>query len=108
MKRIELYDTYEEAEAAFKKFCDDYDYDCDGCPYWNKIGSCELLWAIEDIDDSNRINKKNKAGNWIKVHPVQENDVGGYKCSICSAGFYGADRFNYCPECGTKMNEVKE
>lgn len=47
-------------------------------------------------------------GKWIKVHPIQENDVGGYKCSICSTGFYDADRFNYCPNCGVKMDEEEE
>ena len=33
-------------------------------------------------------------------------DEQGYVCSEC--GFIGVDNFNYCPNCGAKMDEVSE
>lgn len=109
MKRIELYTTATEAESAFHQFCDYYyDDGCDGCPYWNKTCSCELLWAMEEVDDTNI-----KTGKWIdKEHWAEQNggSVFGLDCcycSICGTRMIGADYYNYCPECGSKMEEIK-
>lgn len=71
---------------------------------WKKLNDKEKLNVTKFIISQPTIEAEIiKHGKWIKVHPIQENDVGGYKCSICSTGFYDANRFNYCPECGAKM-----
>lgn len=93
MKRIDF--TYEEAEAAFKKFCD------------MQSSLCELRRTIEEVDDNNNISKKNKTVKWIKVHPLQDDDCGGYECSACLTGLWNIDGFKYCPYCGSEMEEIE-
>ena len=66
-----------------------------------KVEPFEHLVAIEKL-----IQKKNseKMGHWIFVHPLQEDDGGGYMCSICNVGDWNLNgKENYCPNCGAKM-----
>ena len=47
-----------------------------------------------------------KHGRWVKIS--ERN----YKCSICNDWWSGEEEeiktFNYCPNCGAKMDEVTE
>lgn len=42
-----------------------------------------------------------KHGRWDGPFKVSADDV-GYKCSVC--GEYGVPCWNYCPNCGAKMD----
>ena len=51
-----------------------------------------------------------KVGKWIEVWESQRDEFSGeydewreHKCSICDFQELDADRFNYCPNCGAKM-----
>ena len=56
---------------------------------------------IDILDD----NKKRPHGEWVFVHPLQEDDDGAYMCSICGNGDWGIDpeRDKYCYNCGALM-----
>lgn len=49
-----------------------------------------------------------KHGHWIEIDTQYVDET---KCSVCGVIEYfnkGWKRFNYCPNCGAKMDEVKE
>lgn len=47
---------------------------------------------------------KREQGEWIEVHPLQEDDGGAYMCSKCKCGHpYIAPHWKYCPNCGAEM-----
>lgn len=87
---------------------DEIKYTANGCFHPHcKEGNCDVCChAVVRKDEIDIIPtvEAEPTGKWIKVHPIQENDVGGYKCSVCQTGFYDADRFNYCPACGAMMD----
>lgn len=47
-------------------------------------------------------------GEWELVHPLQENDTGDYKCSVCGWGGFVIKPTNYCPYCGAEMRVKDE
>ena len=43
-------------------------------------------------------------GEWVLIHPLQENDDGAYICSNCEHGDWDCDiNYKYCPFCGADM-----
>lgn len=54
-------------------------------------------------------------GHWEKIETSKiydcQNTLPIYKCSFCHTPFVNVDlkdRYHYCPNCGAKMDEVKE
>jgi len=69
-------------------------------------GIDEAVCAVEDLPS---VTPQQKTGRWVKVHPLQADDVGAYMCSYCKVGDWnlkGTEKF--CPNCGAKMEEVEE
>lgn len=82
--------------------------------------TCVLLgseWEETDYNEDHRDEncplvdiEEHKAGKWIEVWESQRDEFSGeydewreHKCSICDFQEMDADRFNFCPNCGTKM-----
>lgn len=57
-----------------------------------------LKMAIEAL-------KERKTGKW-EIYVISMLDGEGCRCSEC--GFEGAPYWHYCPNCGAKMEGVKE
>lgn len=53
---------------------------------------------------------KREQGEWIEVHPLQEDDGGAYMCSKCRCGHpcIDPDYWKYCPNCGAEMRRKHE
>ena len=44
-------------------------------------------------------------GEWVLVHPLQEDDEGAYMCSACHTGDWRiSPEFKFCPYCGAEMD----
>ena len=79
------------------------------CPYWSGLG-CMDGQLMEDAADAIEALQAQlpKRGKWINSKERMRPDM----CSVCGC-VYEADRFmdkiawNYCPNCGAKM-EVQE
>ena len=55
---------------------------------------------VADIDVLPRVDAKEVVhGRWIDAREY----CGDYMCSNCDA-LYGTNKFNYCPNCGAKMD----
>lgn len=50
-----------------------------------------------------------RTGKWVFVHPLQDDDCGGYMCSCCNHGSYSVDpkTWKACPWC-TALMEVED
>ena len=55
------------------------------------------------------IEPERKKGKWIRHSIGNENTPWGFDCSACGKWFVigddTADRYNFCPHCGARMNE---
>ncbi len=76
-------------------------------------GTKDDLISFEELVIKNlpSVQPKAKTGHWIEV--IDEIDSLGNKtwhheCSICGNTDSGWGKDNYCPNCGAKMQEVKE
>lgn len=49
-------------------------------------------------------------GEWVRVHPLQNDDSGAYMCSKCKTGMWEIrpSAYHYCPNCGAKMKGVRQ
>ena len=66
---------------------------------FNARGVAQL--HVGDIDVLPRVEVKEVVhGRWIDAREY----CGDYMCSNCDA-LYGTNKFNYCPNCGAKMNK---
>lgn len=70
----------------------------------------EVCEAVGDVrqDMINRIKRMPSAqprkGKWVRGD--QEKMIGAQRCSVCNQQTYkGSTTFNYCPNCGAKMEE---
>lgn len=68
---------------------------CDS-PHW-----CVWMSEIEDFPTVDAVEVVH--GSWIDAREY----CGDYMCSNCDA-LYGTNKFNYCPNCGTKMDGWNE
>ena len=60
-------------------------------------------FRIDSLDSLPAVFPKIRTGKWI-TNGTQDSMIGEeYKCSICNKVFILDHNFNYCPNCGTKM-----
>lgn len=106
-----------DADAVLERI----ERDCDArCPYKDykepvrskMCKSCELGDARVYVEDAPTVDAEPiQYGQWIRVKipqtPPYELNI--HKCSECNTYFYESiNRHRYCPNCGAKMDEVKE
>ena len=91
ISRQAVMDTISNANCGF-----DRNFELD----YGMCYKAELEDAIENLPP---VQPKPKTGKWLLVHPLQEDDEGGYMCSECGTGYYYNSHWNFCPFCGTKM-----
>ena len=67
--------------------------------------------AQKAIDDAPTVDPV-KHGHWIEVQRIHEKDHTAIcECSLCGDTVWvydGQRAWNYCPNCGAKMDEVKD
>lgn len=62
-------------------------------------------FRIDSLDSLPSVFPKIKSGKWI-TNGTQDSMIGEeYKCSICNEVFILDHNFNYCPNCGTRMEK---
>ena len=63
----------------------------------------------KDVETLPSVTPQPKVGEWIFVHPLQEDDEGAYMCSCCGVGNWGIDPKvdKYCFNCGADMRGDK-
>lgn len=65
----------------------------------------DKLAHYEDLAEQGRLMEQ-KNGIWVKKHNEKAWTHYTYSCSICDGGSDCVT--NYCPNCGAKMDEVKD
>lgn len=76
--------------------------------------ACKGICTLKDTEE-----RKSKTGHWISHREHCENlgvtpsGLGAYEwCSNCDCGIdimeWHRNHYNYCPNCGAKMQEVEE
>lgn len=85
-----------DADALKQEFPKDTDWDF-------PVNTNSYVCAI--IDSQLTIEPERQKGEWIFVHPLQNDDSGAYMCSECRTGNWEIDpeRYFFCPTCGAKM-----
>ena len=59
-------------------------------------------WCVEDmIENAPTIEPERKTGQW-EIYVISMLDGEGCKCSEC--GFEGVPYWDFCPNCGARMN----
>lgn len=88
--------------------------DCEGCDlaFFDKDEGWICQYAAKDDDAADAIEALQaqlpKLGKWIKRREfVEEWQFDGFRCSICNWWKGNFETYNYCPNCGAKM-EVQE
>lgn len=67
----------------------------------------DMCVPLYQIDNAQTIEERSK-GQWILVHPLQENDEGAYMCSVCHSGDWAiSSEYEFCPYCGADMRGCK-
>jgi len=112
--RFDTYTTNEARTMAIKALEQE---PCDDCVSRQAVlaiagDSCLDLDSYEDtkefcdaIKELPPVTPKREQGEWIEVHPLQEDDGGAYMCSKCRCGHpcIDPDYWKYCPNCGAEM-----
>ena len=100
----------EQYEECYKDCgqCEAYDKEKHHCPKFCKV----IKETVKEIEENHNIK-----GKWEMTYKGKRKDVNtglmisayNCKCSVCGweTGNQGT-RFNYCPNCGAKMNEVNK
>jgi len=67
-------------------------------------------WAIRTSKRLPSVTPQPKMGHWILYHPLQADDPGAYRCSVCGYGDWGLDPEidKFCFNCGARMTESEE
>lgn len=80
-------------------------------PFDDVMGSirCGVRLARNIIEDLPSAQPERKSGKWIPV----TNGRGGHECSLChtyAPSYQSGNEWltDYCPNCGTKMEEAKQ
>lgn len=70
------------------------------------IGKYEAITKISDLPSA----QPQRAGHWIFIHPLQENDSGAYICSECGTGDWDINpvKDKVCKFCGARMEDNNE
>ena len=92
------------------------------CPYTKKqrsvmCDSCFMGMALDEIDNMPTIDAEPiRHGKWIERKVITDNKAieewQGAKCSVCgkihtTPYMYYFSHYDYCPNCGAKMDEVE-
>ena len=92
------------------KLIDRFDELCNTiCQYSKKqravmCSSCELGIAFDVVDDFPTEDVQPvKHGEWSQIKILQDG-YNAKECSACKATFWDLYRWNYCPNCGAKMD----
>lgn len=100
----------EQYEECYKNCgeCEAYDKEKHYCPKFCKV----IMEAVRKIEENHNIK-----GKWEMTYKGKRKDVNtglmistyNCKCSVCGweTGNQGT-RFNYCPNCGAKMDKVNK
>ena len=100
----------EQYEECYKDCgqCEAYDKEKHHCPKFCKV----IKETVKEIEENHNIK-----GKWEMTYKGMKKDVNtglmisayNCKCSVCGweTGNQGT-RFNYCPNCGAKMDEVNK
>ena len=48
--------------------------------------------------------RENKRGKWLSCKPYNP-EFNGYECSECGAKYQDLSPYNFCPNCGARMEE---
>ena len=98
---------YEECYKDCRE-CEAYDKEKHHCPKFCKV----IKETVKEIEENHNIK-----GKWEMTYKGKRKDVNtglmisayNCKCSVCGweTGNQGT-RFNYCPNCGAKMDEVNK
>lgn len=103
-----------DADALLKKMSGH----CDVCQYHchrkhTSCGECDWHEAMSDVDDMDEIEIESiRHGYWIRMTGMMPPEYHGhYECSICKwhGNKYSIEKnWKFCPNCGAKMDEVRE
>lgn len=94
---VEAWNKREEY-LDFDEWCDDckeYDHERHCCPRWNRV----IRDTVKEVTEPRK-------GKWIKdrLSSTCGGSYGVYRCSECASSYqdigYG---WNYCPNCGARM-----
>ena len=93
MKRLELYETIEEADDAFKQFCDSHT-NCNGCSLKEGRLECQIAWLYQEVElkpcpfcGNDGIDREDCNG--FKIKKVKEEFGGLFYRVFCSCMAYG-------------------
>lgn len=71
-----------------------------------ETGACYIAFGMfpRMIDNARTINAEPKRGRWV-WKMVLDKGTGsmGYVCSECGRDYWHGNAFNYCPNCGARM-----
>lgn len=99
-------------EEAIKTLKENY---CAMCAYGSQdMDSCDIR-SCDNKDAIKALEQEPKKGHWIRWYEIIEQEHCTIhdphcKCSECNQEYepYIASLFNYCPNCGAKMEGVQE
>lgn len=97
---------------SFESYCDN------NCQYSKKqrdvmCGACMMGDAIEIVENLPPVTPKQRTGKWIQRHVIGSRNIEMTVCSECGEEFSydaetGVSEYNFCPNCGAKMEGVSE
>ena len=66
-------------------------------------------WQFKKLCNLSSVTPQRPKGKWILCHPLQADDPGAYRCSVCGYGDWGLDPNvdKYCFNCGAKMEDAQ-
>ena len=75
-------------------------------------GTVKVFGGKEIVEILSNLPSAEKRGRWIECdHEVWGGYTSAYRCSECGKGYhtvhrgFTTERWNYCPNCGAKMEE---
>lgn len=99
------YKKIEEIAKILNECCNEYDEQgkhirnkCYECEEWSDDNHCCCSYNRKEAEALyNAGYRKQKEGRWKGA------GLGDYYCSLCCSTYSGGDDYNYCPNCGAKM-----
>ena len=73
---------------------------CGNCSHENPCWVCMIFHFFNDFPAADVAEVRH--GRWVELPPFKNI----YVCSLCEQ--WGEHHWNYCPNCGAKMDEVEE
>ena len=88
---------YIEREAVIQTICGE----CGFCEIGGCDHDCDEIAHIKDIPAADV--KPVMRGEWI-ANGNEFDEYGFVICSVCGARFFRGDSYNFCPNCGARMD----